>query len=63
VEQREIVEVSEADETAGCDGGDGALGHPLIYLRFEGKPFVDCYYCSRRFVRAGQFAQAAKPAA
>lgn len=63
VEQREIVEVPDADETAGCDGGGGALGHPLVYLRFEGKPSVDCYYCSRRFVKAGTLAQAAKPAA
>ncbi len=63
VEQREIVEVPEADETAGCDGGGGALGHPLVYLRFEGKPIVDCYYCSRRFAKPAQLARAAKPAA
>jgi len=49
----EIIEVKPTEETAGCDGGGGALGHPLVYLRFEGKPSVDCYYCSRRFVRAG----------
>jgi len=49
----EIIEVKPTDETAGCDGGGGALGHPLVYLRFEGKPSVDCYYCSRRFVKQG----------
>jgi uncharacterized Zn-finger protein len=49
----EIIEVKPTEETAGCDGGGGALGHPLVYLRFEGKPSVDCYYCSRRFVKAG----------
>ena len=49
----EIIEVKSTDETAGCDGGGGALGHPLVYLRFEGKPSVDCYYCSRRFVKQG----------
>ncbi len=47
---REIIEVEDANETIGCDGGSGALGHPVIYLRLEGRPHVDCYYCSRRFV-------------
>lgn len=51
MEQREIVEANELDETVGCDGGGGALGHPLVYLRFEGKPNVDCYYCGRRFAK------------
>lgn len=50
----EVVEVRADEETVGCDGGGGALGHPLVYLRFEGKSSVDCYYCSRRFVKAGQ---------
>jgi len=59
----EIIEVDDADETAGCDGGGGALGHPLVYLRFEGKPQVDCYYCSRRFVKPAQLARAAQSAA
>jgi uncharacterized Zn-finger protein len=54
----EIIEVKPTEETAGCDGGGGALGHPLVYLRFEGKPSVDCYYCSRRFVKAGTQATA-----
>jgi uncharacterized Zn-finger protein len=63
MDQREIVEVAEADETVGCDGGGGALGHPLVYLRFEGKSVVDCYYCSRRFAKPAHLAQVAKPAA
>jgi len=46
-----IIEVDEAEEVVGCNGGGGALGHPLVYLRFAGKPEVDCYYCSRRFVK------------
>lgn len=54
MQQRENIEVHADDETAPCDGGGGALGHPLVYLRFEGKPYVDCYYCSRRFVKPGQ---------
>lgn len=47
----EIIRVKAEDETAGCDGGGGTLGHPLVYLRFEGRPHVDCYYCSRRFAK------------
>jgi uncharacterized Zn-finger protein len=32
-----------------CDGGDGPLGHPRIYLRITDKE-VTCPYCSKRFV-------------
>ncbi len=34
----------------GCDGGGGALGHPLVYLRIEREGEVVCPYCSCRFV-------------
>jgi uncharacterized Zn-finger protein len=33
-----------------CDGGSGALGHPLIYMEMGEKPEVTCPYCSRLFV-------------
>jgi uncharacterized Zn-finger protein len=32
-----------------CDGGDGAYGHPKVYLRIADKQ-VMCPYCSRLFV-------------
>lgn len=32
----------------GCDGGGGALGHPLVYLRIEDAQ-VTCPYCSRTY--------------
>jgi len=35
-----------------CDGGGGALGHPLVWLELGGKPCGDGGYCDRRFVRA-----------
>jgi uncharacterized Zn-finger protein len=35
----------------GCDGGGGALGHPLVYLRIEDRQ-VTCPYCSRTYVLA-----------
>jgi uncharacterized Zn-finger protein len=54
MEPREIIQVAPADDVAGCNGGGGALGHPLVYLRFDGKSSVDCYYCSRRFVKSEQ---------
>jgi len=58
----EIIRVKLGDETAGCDGGGGTLGHPLVYLRFEGRPHVDCYYCSRRFVKQDGVIDAASAA-
>jgi len=47
-----------------CDGGEGPLGHPRVFLHLVGDEVV-CPYCSRRFVRkqdAGQPA-AGQPAA
>jgi uncharacterized Zn-finger protein len=35
-----------------CDGGDGGLGHPRVYLTFDGASQVVCPYCSRTFVLA-----------
>jgi uncharacterized Zn-finger protein len=32
-----------------CDGGDGAYGHPKVYLRIADKQIM-CPYCSRLFV-------------
>jgi uncharacterized Zn-finger protein len=34
-----------------CDGGDGAYGHPKVYLRIAETQVV-CPYCSRLFVLA-----------
>ena len=39
VETREIA----------CDGGDGALGHPRVFLNMGEKSAIDCPYCGRRF--------------
>ena len=35
-----------------CDGGDDALGHPIVYLKIGPKGWVECGYCDRRFVLA-----------
>jgi uncharacterized Zn-finger protein len=38
------------EETVGCDGGNGPLGHPLVYLNLGHDGWVDCPYCGRRFI-------------
>ena len=43
----EILHVDE--RTVACDGGDGALGHPRVFLRIVGTE-VMCPYCSRLYV-------------
>lgn len=63
MDSREIVQVKDDAESAGCDGGGGSLGHPLVYLSFEMGDEVDCYYCSRRFVKARALKPKAQPAA
>lgn len=39
-------------EVFSCDGGDGPLGHPRVFLNMEGKGQIDCPYCGRHFVLA-----------
>lgn len=36
-----------------CDGDDGALGHPRVFLQIDESGFIDCGYCDRRFILAG----------
>lgn len=34
-----------------CDGGDGALGHPRVWLQIsEEAGFVECPYCDKRII-------------
>lgn len=35
-----------------CDGGGGALGHPVVYYTIGEEGAVECLYCDRRFVLA-----------
>ena len=48
MEATDVIEVERP--TAACDGGGGALGHPLVYLHLGDKGEIDCPYCGRRFV-------------
>ncbi len=50
---REIKIVADTAGEVACDGGGGALGHPRIYLPFEQRNWVDCYYCGQRFAKSG----------
>jgi uncharacterized Zn-finger protein len=43
----EIIHVHA--NTVSCDGGNGAYGHPKVYLRIQDKQIM-CPYCSRLFV-------------
>ena len=45
----ETIYVSET--VVACNGGGGALGHPLVYLNLSAEGKVECPYCSRLFVR------------
>ncbi|KAK5576739.1 hypothetical protein RB653_007883 [Dictyostelium firmibasis] len=35
----------------GCDGGNGPLGHPMVYINLDGKEPQPCGYCGLRFVQ------------
>ena len=34
-----------------CDGGEGALGHPRVWLQIAPDTgFVECGYCDKKFI-------------
>jgi len=37
------------DPNVACDGGDGVLGHPRVFLHIEHER-VMCPYCSRLYI-------------
>lgn len=47
----DIQIVSMDTEQVSCDGGDGALGHPIVYYTFDGGNEVVCGYCDKIFQR------------
>jgi len=46
----EVIEVTT--HKVKCDGGGGALGHPVVWYDMGEESFVECGYCDRRFVLA-----------
>ncbi len=45
----ETIQVT--DRTVACDGGNGPLGHPRVFLYIEEQSVI-CPYCSRLYVLA-----------
>lgn len=56
-------EIVVSTKRVACDGGGGALGHPLVYMDMGEDDFVECAYCDRRFVLGHDQAHYANPAA
>ena len=61
-----IAMANEAPETVyvmekkvACDGGEGALGHPRVYLTMGADGKVECPYCDRLFILDQSGAKAA----
>ena len=45
--ETEIVELMRV----ACDGGEGALGHPRVWLSVSPElGWVECGYCDKRFI-------------
>ena len=36
-----------------CNGGGGALGHPIVWYEMGDDDMVECKYCDRRFILRG----------
>ncbi|MCV6595001.1 MAG: zinc-finger domain-containing protein [Silicimonas sp.] len=52
-EPPEVEEVTRS--RIACDGGEGALGHPRVWLSIDPQTgWVECPYCDKRYVLAGQ---------
>lgn len=47
----EIIEVPANTDEVRCDGGGGALGHPVVWYSFDGTDRVECGYCDRLFLK------------
>jgi uncharacterized Zn-finger protein len=47
----ETIRVAHDADQVSCDGGGGALGHPVVWYSFDGQSCVTCGYCDRLFVR------------
>jgi len=47
----EIIEVPADTDEVRCDGGNGPLGHPMVWYTFDGNTSVECGYCDRLFLK------------
>lgn len=47
----EVIAVDPHATGVQCNGGGGALGHPVVFYAFDADPSVTCQYCGRVFVK------------
>ena len=40
-------------KTVACDGDEGALGHPRVFLTMDASGKVECPYCDRLYILQG----------
>lgn len=50
-EKPEVIYVDE--HKVSCNGGGGALGHPIVWYEMGDDDMVECKYCDRRFILKG----------
>lgn len=47
----EIIIVDDSADEVKCDGGGGALGHPVVWYSFDDGGRNECMYCDRLFIK------------
>lgn len=47
----EVIEVPSDTNEVRCDGGNAALGHPIVWYTFDGRDRIECGYCDRLFLK------------
>ena len=50
-EEPEVIYVDE--RKVSCNGGGGALGHPIVWYEMGDEDMVECKYCDRRLILKG----------
>lgn len=58
-QEEPIIIHSASTDCDGGEGGEGAKGHPKVYLRADENGEIVCPYCSRRYKMASNQASAA----
>ncbi|ADE39512.1 zinc-finger domain-containing protein [Candidatus Puniceispirillum marinum] len=48
----DMAVIPTSQHRVSCNGGGGALGHPLVWLTLGTDDKVVCPYCSRTFVKS-----------
>lgn len=47
----ETILIDDDVDEVSCDGGGGALGHPMVWYTFDKQDAVSCGYCDRLFLK------------